>query len=368
MGTAGTNGVLVTQSTAEATPTLKTFTSAQPQALWFDGTYGMAVGRGNDVIVLHDGVWDTEDSPSFETLLSVVGDGVGGFVTLGSQGSLYIYNPATRTWDSLFQTQLSTLLTAAVIVDAAGSEAWAVGGNRLWHFQGDGWTSENLPDAPALDTLDAVALIADQLVIAGSADGSGHLLRRSLGAPGAPWVDPGDPRAADHPGARRRGRRWLRGRRSRRGLALHPRGLRRGVPRLLRRRGGRLRGGGRHGGGRGQRLSGRGLSGGQGSGHAAGGSWRLGAPVSAAALRGGSGLHRARALGHGHLRGHRLGGPPLERRSVDPGDAHARPSRPPWIWRSAATRSGASGRRDWWSAARTSWCASIRRRSAICTR
>ena len=188
MGTAGTNGVLVTASAAEATPKLKTFTSAQPQALWFDGTHGMAVGRGNDVLVVHDGVWGTEDSPSFETLLAVVGDGIGGFVTLGSQGSLYIYDPATRTWDSLFQTQLSTLLTAAVIVDAAGSEAWAVGGNRLWHFQGEGWTSENLPAEPALETLDAVALMGGELVIAGSGGGGGHLLRRTLGAPGAEWI------------------------------------------------------------------------------------------------------------------------------------------------------------------------------------
>ena len=73
------------------------------------------------------GKWVAALSPSFETLLDVEGDGAGGFATVGSRGSLYRFDPATQAWDSLFQGQLPILLNAATLVDAAGTEAWAVG-------------------------------------------------------------------------------------------------------------------------------------------------------------------------------------------------------------------------------------------------
>lgn len=177
VGSAGNSGVLVEFLGSAAAPRVSLFPTAVPEALWFDGTHGMAVGNGNDVILKRPGAaWAKEYSPSFEPLLSVVGDGAGGFVTLGAQGSLYKYDPARKAWDSLFQTQLAVLLTAAEIVDAAGTEAWAVGGNKLWHFQSGAWSAQNLPAAPRLTRVTAFTRVDGKLVIAGAALRVGTIL------------------------------------------------------------------------------------------------------------------------------------------------------------------------------------------------
>ncbi|MFZ5471291.1 MAG: Ig-like domain-containing protein [Myxococcota bacterium] len=174
VGTSANRGVLVEVKNSQ--PVVTTFDSVQPRAMWFDGTHGMAVGQGNDVLVRRNGTWVREYSPSFEILLSVLGNGAGGFTTLGNRGSLYAYDPATTTWNSLFQTQLSVLLTAGTLANAAGSEAWAAGGDKLWHFAAGAWTAINLPATPALDELTALALLDGKVVLAGRAGRAGHLL------------------------------------------------------------------------------------------------------------------------------------------------------------------------------------------------
>lgn len=172
IGTTGTAGVLVEfKGTAQA-PALRVF---QPtaisdlSALWFDGTHGMGVGTGNEVVIRRGGAWVTEYHPSFETLLSVIGDGQGGFVVVGDLGSLYRWDPTRRVWDSLYDTRLAVKLDAAQLVDVATGEAWAVGGNRLWHFVGTGWVAENLPATPALEPATCLGLVDGRLVIGGQA-------------------------------------------------------------------------------------------------------------------------------------------------------------------------------------------------------
>lgn len=164
IGTYGSVGVLV-EVTPQGQPTAKTFNTIEPRSLWFDGTHGMAVGYGNDVLIRRNGSWVKEYSPSVETLLSVVGDGAGGFVTLGSRGSIYQFDPATNTWDSLYQTQLSVLLTAGALVSSSGQEAWAASLNKLWHFQNSGWSSVNLPAAPPISEVTSLALIDGKVLL-----------------------------------------------------------------------------------------------------------------------------------------------------------------------------------------------------------
>lgn len=176
VGVAGTLGVLLEMKGASTPPAVTTHATIEPRALWFDGTHGMAVGYGNDVLVRRGGAWVKEYSPSFEILLSVTGDGAGAFVTLGNRGSIYRYDPGTQTWSSLFQTQLSVLLTAATLVDPQGGEAWAAGGGKLWHFQSVGWTAKNLPATPALTELTALGKLDGKIVLGGKAARQGHLL------------------------------------------------------------------------------------------------------------------------------------------------------------------------------------------------
>lgn len=181
VGTFGTSGVLVELTNMQ--PKLTTFASANPQHLWFDGTYGMAVGTGNDVIVRRGTAWVTEYNPSFEPLLSVVGDGTGSFVVLGGRGSIYKYDPVTMRWNSLFQTQLAVLLTAGALLGSDGREAWACGGNKLWHFANDQWTSINLPATPFLSEATALGLVDGKIVIGGRVNKAG-------------WIEVYDPVAA----------------------------------------------------------------------------------------------------------------------------------------------------------------------------
>ncbi len=191
VGVTGNTGVLVEMKTGATAPSVKLFPTVEPRALWFDGTHGMAVGYGNDVIVRRNGEWVKEYSPSVETLLSVVGDGAGGFTTLGSLGSLYRFDPASMTWNSLFQSQLSVLLTAAVVQDVAGTEAWAVGGGKLWKFTG-AWAPINLPPQPAVSELTAVAKVDGKLLIAGNAQKQGFLFTYD---PAVASADAGTPAA-----------------------------------------------------------------------------------------------------------------------------------------------------------------------------
>lgn len=208
VGTTGTAGVLVEFKGATQAPAARVFQPtaiADLSALWFDGTHGMGVGTGNEVVIRRNGAWVTEYHPSFEALLSVIGDGQGGFVVVGDLGSLYRWDPTRRVWDSLYDTRLAVKLDAAQLVDAATGEAWAVGGNRLWHFVGTGWVAENLPAAPVLDQATCLGLVDGRVVIGGQAKlnvtplpaSKGLVLIRAVtpvtdgGVPEVTWADQG---------------------------------------------------------------------------------------------------------------------------------------------------------------------------------
>lgn len=197
VGVQGTNGILVELAGA-GQPKTVVLQNFDPRAMWFDGTHGMAVGYGNDVLVRRSGAWVRDDSPSFETLLSVVGDGAGGFVTLGSRGSIYKWDPVRNVWDSLYQTQLAVLLTAAHLTDATGTEAWAAGGSKLWHFSGGAWTSLNMPASPVLTEVNAMGRADGKLFLTGRVNKEGWAM--SYDFVGGPAPDGGTPDAGDPDG------------------------------------------------------------------------------------------------------------------------------------------------------------------------
>lgn len=188
VGTIGTAGMLLEVDAANPSGRLTSHPTILPQALWSDGTHGMAVGSGSDVLLLRAGAWTAEYSPSFETLRDVEGDGAGNFVTVGNRGSIYRYDGAAESWTSLYETQLDVLLDGAALVDPTGAEAWAVGGGRLWHFQGSAWTSEMLPGAPApaLDGTTTIGLINGLPVIGGRVGQRGWALVRDAGLTAIP--------------------------------------------------------------------------------------------------------------------------------------------------------------------------------------
>lgn len=188
VGTSGNTGILVEMVDPGMPPVVKVLQTVEPIALWFDGTHGMGVGRGNDVVVRRNGEWITDYSPSFETLLDVIGDGQGGYVTVGARGSVYQYDPAKMTWDSLYQTQLNVLLTGGVITQVNGSDIWAIGGNKLWHFQGAGWTALNLPATPVLEDLTAIGQIDGRIIVAGHNGSTPHLLVYEPSMSGGTWT------------------------------------------------------------------------------------------------------------------------------------------------------------------------------------
>lgn len=169
IGQSSGRGVLVEFHGAQP-PTARTFAPTQISdlsQLWFDGTHGMGVGVGNELVIYRNGAWTTEYHPSFEALLSVIGDGAGGFAVVGDLGSIYRWDPARKVWDSVFENRLSVKLDAAKLVDFSTGEAWAVGANRLWHFVGTGWVSENLPATPALLRGTGVDLVEGNVTIVG---------------------------------------------------------------------------------------------------------------------------------------------------------------------------------------------------------
>jgi hypothetical protein len=67
IGQVNGGGVLVEFKGANA-PALRVFPPTQISELnflWFDGTHGMGVGVGNEVVIRRDGGWTTEYHPSF---------------------------------------------------------------------------------------------------------------------------------------------------------------------------------------------------------------------------------------------------------------------------------------------------------------
>lgn len=195
IGQANGAGVLVEFKGATMAPAVRVFQPTQISdltQLWFDGTHGMGVGSGNEVVIRRNGAWTTEYHPSFEALLSVIGDGLGGFTVVGDLGSIYRWDPTRRVWDSLFDTRLAVKLEAAQLLTVTG-EAWAVGGNRLWHFTGAGWAAESLPATPELVKATALGVFDSRVVVGGEARlvtgqplpaGKGVVLVRSEAAPG----------------------------------------------------------------------------------------------------------------------------------------------------------------------------------------
>ena len=171
IGQANGAGVLVEFKGTTMPPAVRVFQATQISdltALWFDGTHGMGVGSGNEVVIHRNGMWTTEYHPSFEALLSVIGDGTGGFTVVGDLGSIYQWDPVRKVWDSLFDTRLAVKLDAASMLTFAG-EAWAVGGNRLWHFTGAAWEAESLPATPVLSKVTSLGLFDGRVVVGGVA-------------------------------------------------------------------------------------------------------------------------------------------------------------------------------------------------------
>jgi len=167
--TATGSGALLEFKGASAAPALRVFPPTQISdlsAMWFDGTHGMGVGTGNDLVIYRAGRWETEYHPSFEALLSVIGDGAGGFVVVGDLGSLYRWDPTRRVWDSLYDRRLAVKLDAAALVAFEPAEAWAVGGDKLWHFVNGGWTPENLP-AVSFEKITTVGVVDSRVMVGG---------------------------------------------------------------------------------------------------------------------------------------------------------------------------------------------------------
>jgi hypothetical protein len=73
-------------------------------------------------------------------------------------------------------------VTAGVLLDANGSEAWAVGGNSLWHFSGGGWSATPLPAQPALTRANTLGVVDGRVVIGGQVNKVGWALLYELDA------------------------------------------------------------------------------------------------------------------------------------------------------------------------------------------
>ena len=169
-------GALVEFKGTGMAPTVRTFSSVLPTQLWTNGTFGIAGGTGNDILVKKNNQWVAEGSPTFNDVLALTGNAQGGYVLLGSTGRVYRYDPVRKVWDSLFQTDLAVLLQAATFVDEVGAEAWAVGGNKLWHFVNSAWSAVNLPTSPRFTVIRAMGAIDHRIFIAGEVSKVGTLL------------------------------------------------------------------------------------------------------------------------------------------------------------------------------------------------
>ncbi len=69
-----------------------------------------------------------------------------------------------------------------------------MGGNKLWHFSGGGWTADNLPAQPGFDEATALGQVDGRFVIAGRVNKDGYIL---VYDPDAMAADAGDPDAGD---------------------------------------------------------------------------------------------------------------------------------------------------------------------------
>lgn len=172
-GSMTTTGVLFESGPAGlSTASIRDFS---PRTIWFDGTHGIAAGFGNDLFVRRDGAWVEDDSPTFETVLAVSGDGMGGYTALGDLGSIYRYDPATTAWDPVNGTRLPVLLSGAVLVDGPELEAWAAGGSELLHFKDGAWTSTPLPTSPPISEITALGYARGRVFLATRSQAVGYL-------------------------------------------------------------------------------------------------------------------------------------------------------------------------------------------------
>lgn len=187
VGLQGTTGVTVEFRGTTQPPRVRVFPPnniSELSTLWFDGTFGMTAGSGNNLLAYRDGGWVEENNPTLRRVMSITGDGRGAFAVVNELGSIYRYDPARRVWDSLFERELAVLLKAGQILDATTGESWAVGGGRLWRFTNGGWTAINLPASLATADFTAMALFDDRLFLSG---------RRAGRALVAAWVPPPTP-------------------------------------------------------------------------------------------------------------------------------------------------------------------------------
>ncbi len=190
-------GALVEFKGTGMAPTVRTFSSVQPTQLWTDGVNGIAGGTGNDILVKKNGQWVTEGSPTFNDVLALTGNAQGGYTLLGSTGRVYRYDPARRVWDSLFQNDLAVLLQAATFVDEPTGEAWAIGGNKLWHFINNGWSSVNMPASPRFTVVRAMGAFDSRIFVAGEVNKFGTVLAYAPGFVESPDAGEADAGAAD---------------------------------------------------------------------------------------------------------------------------------------------------------------------------
>lgn len=163
-GSFSTSGVLFEQSPSGLkTASLGDFS---PRAIWFDGTHGMVAGFGNDILVRRNGEWVEDGSPTFETVLSVQGDGTGSFVAMGDLGSIFRYDPGTQSWSPVSEDRLPVLLSAAVVLDHTGTEAWAASIAELLHFKDGAWTESTIPTTPSISEVTALGVARGKVYVA----------------------------------------------------------------------------------------------------------------------------------------------------------------------------------------------------------
>jgi hypothetical protein len=170
IGVSGTTGVAVEFRGPTSPPRVRLFTTnsiSELSTLWFDGTFGMAAGIGNNLLAYRNNAWVEENNPTLRRVMSIVGDGQGAFAVVNELGSIYRYDPARRVWDSLYERELAVLLTTGKIVDPTTGESWAIGGGRLWHFLNGGWIATNLPSSFLTAQFTSADLFDHRLFLAG---------------------------------------------------------------------------------------------------------------------------------------------------------------------------------------------------------
>jgi len=193
VGFSGNNGVAIEFRGTSTAPRIRQFTTnsiRELSTMWFDGTHGMAAGSGNNLLAFRNNAWVEENNPTLRRVMSIVGDAQGAFAVLNELGSIYRYDPVRRVWDSLYDRELSVLLTTGRIVDANTGESWAVGGGRLWRFFNGSWSATNLPSNLATSQFTAMELFDHRLFISGTRGTSGVVaaldLRTFVPAPPPP--------------------------------------------------------------------------------------------------------------------------------------------------------------------------------------